>query len=453
MVNQNRLISRLHPPSLFLRLGPSLGGTALAFVFIVALQPLLLSIPSIPPTPTSKVSGMLVLSYAERARLAQPKDDDGKSAQKQDHNTIMDQIHSQPSTNPGSSATSTTGTLTSSPPLSAHPQLPTPNIPGLLSSPSSSVDTKHSIDTNHPNHPSAQDPPAPLSQPKHNAWTARKQPHMASVIPQQKQLNGYVQQPAITRPTTIHHADHSRLPPPSSFSSSINKQPDSDFGSTNHSSLPPLNDPDNWPEMGKVVASTSSHRSRQSVTSLLSPTMVSGTQNSIIDPSAIQENPAQADEPASVKKPKGEPQIVNTHWSSLEIQATLCRLFCHFPMATIARALIAFATMVISAGASPFLPFYSSDLYTILMLTYVRCTHQARKQNGNSFLLRSSKRQLMLRIGLIRTQTRVEQHRDSIRPMSMDEGCADCRRKIFILSEVLRRKDKQIDRLLKRLKR
>lgn len=35
----------------------------------------------------------------------------------------------------------------------------------------------------------------------------------------------------------------------------------------------------------------------------------------------------------------------------------------------------------------------------------------------------------------------------------MDEGCADCPRRIFILSEVLQRKDKQIERLLKRLKR
>lgn len=265
---------------------------------------------------------MVVLSYAERARLAQPKDDDGESQKKQDHNTIVDQIHSLPSTNPGSSATSTTGTLTSSPPLSAHPQLPTPNIPALLSSPSFTVDTKNSIDTNHPHHPSAQGPPAPLSQPKPNAWTARKQPHMASVISSQKQLNGYVQQPAITRATSNHHADHSRLPPPSSFSPSINKHPDSDLGSTNHSSLPPLNDPDNWPEMGKVVASTSSQRPRQSVTSLPSTTMVSGTQNSVIDPSAVQENPVQADEPASVKKPKGEPQIVNASWSSLGIQAT-----------------------------------------------------------------------------------------------------------------------------------
>jgi hypothetical protein len=186
---------------------------------------------------------------------------------------------------------------------------------------------------------------------------------MASVIPPQKQLNGYVQQPAITRPTTAHHADHSRLPPPSSFSPSTNKHPDSDLGSTNHNSLPPLNDPDNWPEMGKVVASTSSHRSRQSVTSLPSATMVSGTQNSIIDPSAVQENPVQADEPASVKKPKGEPQIVNTHWSSLEIQVTLCRLFCHFPMATMARALITFATMVISARTPLSLSFFARQIH------------------------------------------------------------------------------------------
>jgi len=354
------------PTSLFPRLGPSLGGTALAFVFIVALQPLSLSIPSIPPTPTSKVPSMVALSYAERARLAQPKDDDSKSAQKQDHNTIVDQIHSQPSTNPGSSATSTTGTLTSSPPLSAHTQLPTPNIPNipeLLSSPSSSVDTKHSIDT------SAQDPPAPLSRPKPNAWTARKQSHMASVISPQKQLNGYAQQPAMTRPTTTHHADHSRLLPPSPFSSSTNKHPDSDFGSTNHNSLPPLNDPDNWPEMGKVVASTSLHRSRQSVTSLPSATMISGTQNPITDPSAVQEHPLQADEPASVKKPKGEPQIVDTHWSSSEIPATLGRLFCHFPMATMARALIAFATTVNSARTPFSLSFCSSDPYTIPILT------------------------------------------------------------------------------------
>ena len=260
---------------------------------------------------------MVALSYAERARLAQPKEDDGGFAQKEDHNTIVDQIHSQPysqpSTNPGSSATSTTGTLTSSPPLSAHPQLSTPSIPGLLSSPSSPIDTKDSIDTNHPHHPSVQDPPALLSQRKPNAWTARKESQMASVIPSQKQLNGYTQQPVVTRPTTAHHADHSRLPPPSSFSSSTNKHPDSDFGSSDYNSLPPLNDPDNWPEMGKVVAATSSHRSRPSGTSLPSATIVSGTQNSIIDSSPVQENSVQTDEPGSVKKPKGEPQIVNIH--------------------------------------------------------------------------------------------------------------------------------------------
>lgn len=260
----------------------------------------------------SVVPGMVALSYAERARLAPPKDDDGNSAQHQNHNTIVDQVYSQPSTNPGSSATSTTGTLTSSPPLSAHPQLPTPNLPGLLSSPSSPVDTNHSIETNHPHQPSAQDPPAPLSQPKPNAWTARKRPQMASVIPTQKQLNGYSQQPAPTRPTTTHHADHSHRPPPSSFPSSTTKHPDSDHGSANHNSLPPLNDPDNWPEMGKVLASTSSHRSRQSGTSLPSTTMDSGGQNPIIDPSAAQDNLVQADDPGSVKKPKGEPQIVNT---------------------------------------------------------------------------------------------------------------------------------------------
>jgi len=309
-----RVISRLHP-----LLDPSVSWTlprwygARLRVFIVALQPLSLSIPSIPPTPTSKAPGMVALSYAERARLAQPKDDDGDFTQKQDHNTIVDQVHSQPSTNSGSSATSTTGTLTSSPPLSVHPQLPTPSIPGLLSSPSCPVDTNHSIGTNHPHHLSGQDPPAPLSQPKPNAWTARKQPQMASVIPPQKQLNGYAQQPAMTRPTTTHHADHSRLPPQSSFSSSTNKHPDSDFGSSNHKSLPPLNDPDNWPEMGKEAAATSSHRSRPSGTSLPSATMVSGTQNPIIDPSPVQENSVQADEPSSLKKPKGEPQIVNIH--------------------------------------------------------------------------------------------------------------------------------------------
>jgi len=259
---------------------------------------------------------MVALSYAERARLAQPKDDDEKFAQKQDHNIIVDQIHSQThsqsSTNPGSSATSTTGTLTSSPPLSADPQLPTPNIPGLLSSPSSPVDTKHSIDTNHPHHSSVQDPSAPLSRLKPNAWTARKQSQMAAIIPPQKQLNGYAQQPAMTRPTTTHHADHSRPPPPSSFSSSTNKHPDSDFSSSNHNSLPPLNDPNNWPEMGKVAASTSSHRSRPSGASLPSGPMVSSTQNLIIDPPATQENSVQVDEPASVKKAKGERLIVNT---------------------------------------------------------------------------------------------------------------------------------------------
>jgi hypothetical protein len=262
---------------------------------------------------------MVALSYAERARLAEPKEDDGKFAQ--NHNIIVDQIHSQihsqvhsePSTNPGSSATSTTGTLTSSPPLSAHPQLPTPTIPGLLSSPSSPVDSKPSIDTNHPPNLPPQDPPAPLSRPKPNAWTSRKQPQMASVVPSQNQLNGYAQQPAMTRSTTAHHADHSRPPPPSSLSPSTNKHPDSDFASTNHISLPPLNDPDNWPEMGKALPSASSHRPRQSGTSLSSTTVVSDTQNSIADPSAAQENSLHADEPASVKKPKGEPQIAITH--------------------------------------------------------------------------------------------------------------------------------------------
>jgi hypothetical protein len=257
---------------------------------------------------------MAALSYAERARFAH---DGGKFApkqQNQNHNIIIDQTHSQPSTNPGSSATSTTGTLTSSPPLSAYPQLPTPNTPGLLSSPPSPVDLKPSIDTNHPHHHHpAQDPSASLPQSKPNAWTARKQLQMTSVVPSQKQLNGYAQQPAMTRPTPAHHPDHSRLPPPSPFSSSTNKHPDSDFGSSNHNSLPPLNDPNNWPEMGKAVASTSSHRSRQSVTSLPSTTMVSGTQNPTTSPSAARENSVHADEPAAVKKPKGEPEIATTH--------------------------------------------------------------------------------------------------------------------------------------------